>query len=51
VNAFTHTFWKNWRKDLDLANFRAEGAYLRQGSDRNAESLYFAQTVYLEAVD
>jgi putative sugar O-methyltransferase len=51
ANAFTHTFWKNWRKHIDLANFRAEGAYLSQGSDGDAESLYFAQTVYLEAVD
>ena len=51
ANAFTHTFWKNWRKHLDLSNFRAEGAYLSQGSDRTAESMYFAQTVYLEAVD
>ena len=47
ANVFRHTFWKNWRKHLDLVNFRAEGAYLSQGSDRNAESLYFAQTVYL----
>jgi putative sugar O-methyltransferase len=51
ANAFTHTFWKNWRKHIDLANFRAEGAYLSQGADSNAGSLYFAQTVYVEAVD
>ena len=51
ANVFRHTFWKNWRKHLDLVNFRAEGAYLSQGSDRNAESLHFAQTVYLETVD
>jgi SAM-dependent methyltransferase len=48
---FTHTFWKNWRKHINLAHFRGEGHYLEQGTGRHAEFLYFASTVYLETID
>src|SRR5690349_8185713 len=48
---FDHTFWRGWRKHLNLAGFRGESQYLTQSFDHSPEGFYLAQTVYAEMVD
>lgn len=48
---FSHTFWKEWRKHIDLKRFRGEGHYLTQQRRKNVGAQYLATTAVIEVTD